>query len=194
MSSLNRLLHLPAVDVEPRPLSAPDPALDAFTRARVEEAAADAYERGRRDGAEMARAAAVAAAERVAAAVDTARDAAVAELRRLRAAETRTDVELATAIAAVVLGREPHDGGQALLARLGEALAALDDAPLVIRVHPEDAELVRAGTRGDQVTVDADPSLGLGEARITGPWSRAELTRETAWQTVREALEGDSSV
>ena len=38
------------------------------------------------------------------------------------------------------------------------------------------------------MSVSPDPSLRPGEARITGPWSRAELTREAALAAVAEAL------
>lgn len=185
---MSRLLSLPTLDAEPRVLSAPAPALDGFTRARVEEAAQAAYDQGRRDGAADARTEAAAAAERITAALAQARDAAVAELASLRAEQAHATVSLATAIAEAVLGREPHDGGQALLARVRDALASLDDAPLVVRVHAEDLDAVAAGVADERVSVEVDPRLAPGEGRITGPWAQADLTREAAWGAVREVL------
>lgn len=185
---MSRLLSLPTLDAEPRVLSAPAPALDAFTRARVEEAAKAAYDQGRRDGAADARTEAAAAAERVTAALAQARDAAVAELASLRAEQAHATVSLATAIAEAVLGREPHDGGQALLARVRDALASLDDAPLVVRVHADDLDAVAAGVLDERVSVEVDPRLAPGEGRITGPWAQADLTREAAWGAVRAVL------
>jgi flagellar assembly protein FliH len=191
---LSRLLHRPAMDAAPRTMGTPEPALDPFTRRRVDEAAAEAYERGRADGrreaVEQARAAAEQAANRVGAAVREAVDVAVAELGELRRSEALADTELACRIAEVVIGREPHDGGQALLDRCREALAALDDVPLKLRVNPDDSELLATQlvTNGDLQLVE-DASLAPGEARIQGRWGRADLTREAAWALVREVLE-----
>lgn len=185
---MSRLLQLPALDVEPRLLSAPDPTLDTFTRQRVEEAAEAAYEQGRREGAADARAEAAAAAQRITAALAQARDSALAELAALRAEQAHAHVGLATAIAETVLGREPHDGGQALLARVRDALANLDDAPLTVRVHPDDVAAVAGGVLDERVSVQADPSLAPGEGRISGSWAQADLTLQAAWRAVREVL------
>lgn len=185
---MSRLLQLPALDAEPRVLSAPDPTLDAFTRQRVDEAAAAAYEQGRREGAADARAEAAAAAERITAALAQARDSALAELAALRAERAHAHVGLATAIAETVLGREPHDGGQALLTRVRDALANLDDAPLVVRVHPDDVAAVSGGVLDERVSVQADPGLAPGEGRINGSWAQADLTLQAAWRAVREVL------
>lgn len=188
MSSLTRLMRLPAVTDTATLLTRVDPALDAFTQQRVDAAATAAYERGHRDGAAAATTAAEASADRFVAAVDHASREILAELRAMRAADASADVALASQIAEVVLGREPHDGAQALLGRVEDALAAVDDLPLVVSVHPDDAAVIAAGLRAEGVRVEADPTLDAGEARIDGPWARAELTRQAAWDAVHDAL------
>jgi flagellar biosynthesis/type III secretory pathway protein FliH len=110
----------------------------------------------------------------------------MAAARQDRAAEV---IQVALAITEQVLGREPHDGGLVLLQRLREALERLDDAPLRVWVSPADLDVVRAGVGGAQgVAVEADPALQPGEARVQGPWSRAELGYADAFAIVREAL------
>lgn len=190
---MSRLLSGAEVGVEPRPLRVPDPADDPFTRRRVDEASAAAYERGvaegRRQAVEQARAAAEEATTRAVAAVRASAREVLDEMAALRAEEAAADAALACRIAEVVLGREPHDGGRALLERCRAALAALDDAPLTVRVSPADAAVLRDGLDADgQVEVVEDPRLGPGEASVRGPWAQADLTREAAWQLVREAL------
>lgn len=177
----------PTVESARRRLAAPDPALDPFTRAQAEAAASAAYERGLADGA----AAAAAAGERVAAAVAAAAERVVAELRAGRAAQAAADVDLAAALAEALLGREPDDGGKALLRRVREALAAVDDAPLRVWVHPSDEPFVAATVGGAEVSVHADPGLAPGEARVSGPWAEVDLTRAAAWQTLRAVLEAE---
>lgn len=190
MSSLSELLTRPVVEATPRPITAPAAALDAFTRARIDEAVAEAYTRGRRDGAADARADAAAATQRVTAAVADAGAAVISELRELRAAAAEADTGLAVAIAEAVLGREPHDGGMALLARLRDALSALDDEALTVHAHPDDAALLADALDADaRVTVTPDAGLAPGEARVTGRWAEAELTRAAAWAAVREVLD-----
>lgn len=190
---MSRLLKRPAVAPSPRLLGAPDAAPDPFVRERVQRAAAEAYERGvadgRRMGEEEARGAAERAAERMAGAVREAGAVVLAELADLRSAQALADVELACRIAEAVVGHEPHDGGQALLERCREAIAALDDTPLTVHVNTEDAQLLAGAlhTNGDVRLVE-DASLAPGEARIRGSWGRADLTRDAAWALVRESL------
>lgn len=184
------LLTRPVLAADPQPLGAPDPALDAFTRARVDEAAAAGYERGLADGAAAVRAEATAAEARITAALDAACAAVTAELRSVVTARVDADVELASAIAEAVLGHEPSANGAALLALVRTALASLDETDLTVHAHPDDAAALAAGVRGSQpgLTVTADAGLGPGEARITGRWARAELTRAAALDVVRSAL------
>jgi flagellar biosynthesis/type III secretory pathway protein FliH len=110
----------------------------------------------------------------------------MAAARQDRAAEV---IQVALSIAEQVLEREPHDGGMVLLERLREALERLDDAPLRVWVSPGDLDVVQAAVdtaRG--VTIEADEALQPGEARVRGPWSRAELGYGVAFDLIREAL------
>ncbi len=99
-------------------------------------------------------------------------------------------VELATAIAEVVLGRTPHDDGAALLRRVEEAMDLLDERPLVLSVSPDDLAVAeQAAAAIDDLTVEADASLQPGEARLRGGWSHADLTRAAAWESIRRHLD-----
>lgn len=186
---MSELLTRPTILTEPRPLGAPEPSLDAFTQARVEEAAAAAYERGMTDGAAGARAEITAASARITAALQSACTSVTAELQGLRAAQATADVELALAIAETILGQEPSQGAGVLLERVRAALSRLDDPGLTVHIHPADAGTVAEALRTEAaVTVTHDSALAPGEARITGQWARAELTRDAAWETVRTVL------
>jgi len=195
---LTRRLAGAVIGGDARALAPPDPATDAFTAKRVAEASEAAYAKGVADGRRAAvneaAEAARAAAERATAGLGEAVGEVLGELRRLRAAEALADVELARGLAEIVLGREPHDDGQALLARCQDALSRLDDRPLEVRCHPEDAAaLAPALTAGPaasaEVAVVEDASLAPGEARIAGRWAHAELTHAAAWRLIDEVLE-----
>jgi flagellar biosynthesis/type III secretory pathway protein FliH len=188
---LSRLLTSPGVEVEARTLGAPDPALDTAARAAMEHAVAEAYARGRRDGAAEAGAAVDQAAGRVVAALQRAD----ADLRAVAAA---ADVALARAIAGAVVDREPSDDGAALLARVGAALAALDDEAVVVHLSPAEAPVLRdavarqAAAVGAPVEVVADAAVPPGEALLAGRWARADLTRAGAWAALDAVLGGEA--
>jgi hypothetical protein len=60
---------------------------------------------------------------------------------------------------------------------------------MVVAIHPQDWDSVRDIVRlPNNMTMDRDPSLRPGEARISGRWATAELTREAALQVAREVL------
>ncbi len=187
---MSRLLSRPEVRAAGRPLSEPDPSADPYTLRAVEEASDAAYERGRAEGRrealEEARQLGDEAGARAAAGAQAAITDLTTELREFRHEQSSTVTDLARGIAEVVLGREPHDGGHALLRRCQEALAALDDTPLVVHANPADATVLRGVLDADVVD---DPALSLGEARVRGTWGRADLTRAAAWELVGEALE-----
>jgi flagellar biosynthesis/type III secretory pathway protein FliH len=198
---LSRLLSRPAVREAPATLAPPGPSIDPVLRALIDRAAAEAYERGRaegrREGLQAGRTEAEAAVagrvEQLRAVLVPALDLVAAEARLAREERARVVAELAAAAAEAVLGREPREGGQALLVRVRDALAALDDAALVVRASPDDAELLRRGLADvGGAVVEVDESLPAGDARILGGWARAELTRAAAWAAVREVLDGDA--
>jgi flagellar biosynthesis/type III secretory pathway protein FliH len=184
---LSRVLRQAGVADRPRIVGSPseaprDPELVALLR----DAAAQGYERGREAGLREGRAA---GASQVPAAVAAAFEEGVRALSRWQQASASDVVGLALAIAGRVLEREPSEESGLLAGRIEKALAALDDSPLVISVHPADLELTAAAVASREgVSALPDASLRPGEARITGPWSRAELTREAALAAVAEAL------
>ena len=183
-------MRQPLVGTHQLTVAVPDPTdIDPVVRAHVEQATADAYEVGFREGMAAGRREAYAEADHLAEVIrEAARDAAVrlAEARSARAAEV---IQLALAIAEQVIGHEPHDGGMVLVERLQSALEQLDDEPLRILVHPEDVGPVERGIVGARnVQVQADAALAPGEARVEGPWSRAELTFAGAMDIIREVL------
>jgi flagellar biosynthesis/type III secretory pathway protein FliH len=161
---------------------APDPELVAL----LEDAAAQGYDSGREAGLREGRAA---AASHVPAAIAAALDEGVRALAAQQETNAAGVVALALEIARRVLEREPSDETTQLADRVARALAALDDTPLTIWVHPSDLEATAAGVADrDGVSVSPDPSVRPGEARITGPWSRADLTRGAALTAIAEAL------
>ncbi|MFV1989707.1 MAG: FliH/SctL family protein [Acidimicrobiales bacterium] len=114
-------------------------------------------------------------------------------LERSRQSYAGGVVQLAEVIPEAVIGRTPHDEGAAILARVRAALDQLDDPQLRITVHPDDLGVVRDGLGSHPgVELASDSGLSLGEARISGGWSHAELTREAAWDAVRRSLRLDS--
>ena len=184
---MNRVLRQAGVGDRPRLVgSGAEPTPDPELTALLQDAAAQGYERGREAGLREGRAA---AASQVPAAVAAAFDEGIRALHRWQQAHASDVVGLALEIARRVLEREPTEESTLLADRIGTALAALDDGPLVVSVHPSDLEAATAGIAGRAgVSVSPDPSLRPGEARITGPWSKAELTRDAALAAVAEAL------
>lgn len=184
---MSRVLRQAGVATLPRvigsPVEAPpDPQLAGLLR----DAAAQGYERGHQAGFREGR---DAAASQVPAAVGAAFEEGLRALARWRQADASDVVGLALEIARRVLEHEPSEEAGLLADRIRTALAALDDSPLVVAVHPDDLEATAAAVGGrDGVSVSPDAGLRPGEARITGPWSHAELTREAALAAVAEAL------
>lgn len=163
-----------------------DPQLRAYLEAERQKAYASGYETGRSEGTAetlnrsdaLARAITLACAETV------------EHLESARRANIGGMVDLARAMAEVVLGRTPHDGGAAVLARTREVLERLDERELAISVHPDDLQLVASGLSDHLgATVNPDPSLQPGEARVRGGWSHADLTRAAAWDAVQAAID-----
>lgn len=163
--------------------------LPAAVQALVATAAAEAHDRGRREGIEEGAAAAARQAAVLAGPVAEAIDGGIEQLRRLRTEEQAELLELAAAIARAVTGGEPTAVGDRILTDVATALEALDDAPLVVAVHSRDLQLLVEGLAGRPgVSVIEDATLEPGEARVRGPWAMAELTREALWSSVGEAL------
>lgn len=183
---MTRLLHAPTVDAAARRLDPPARSLDQATRDLIERAEADAYARGRADGAQDAADAAHAAAQQAATALETA----VAEVRcsvhDIAVARAQEVVEVARRLAEVVLGHELQVGGPALLERVLAVVDVLDHGPFEVQVAPVDHELLAGCRLPADTSVVADPTLAAGEARVVGPWSQGDLTLEAILDTLAE--------
>jgi flagellar biosynthesis/type III secretory pathway protein FliH len=199
---MSRVLHEPALRSAPRAVADIEPSLDPVVRAVIDRAAAAAYERGHREGREVGRREGRDAVARLGEVVAKSAADLVAAVRSMRVEQATGTVDLATAIAAHVLDREPGDGGEALLGRVRSWLAEIDGGPVELAVSDVDAEVMatavsaiaggidRSGAAdGGGVTVVVDPTLVAGEARLTGAWSLAELSRAARWDEVRQVLD-----
>ena len=159
--------------------------VDDATAQLIEEARAEAFAAGRREGVAAGRAEMEGAVARV----DAALNKAVRDLNEYRQRAVTETLDAALEVAAFVIGRLPADEGAAIAGRIQDALVALDDEDMVVAVHPQDwgavGEMVRLP---NGVTIERDPSLRPGEARVSGRWATAELTREAALEVAREVL------
>jgi flagellar biosynthesis/type III secretory pathway protein FliH len=163
--------------------------LDPRLRALLDEETRRAREQGYAEGLREGRTETDGHVERLAAAVALAASETTAKIDEARRATIGGVVALAEAIAEAVIGRTPHDDGQTVLSRTEEALELLEDRPLTIYVCPTEESFVARATAGrDGLVVRADAGLQRGEARIDGTWSHADLTREAAWDRIRQSL------
>jgi flagellar assembly protein FliH len=159
----------PALDLTPAGLSRFDPA-------RVQQAIDDGYaagfDAGRAEALARAQAAldaevatARAQVQALVASVGRAVDAVHAAEAEAAGAVARHAAEVAVALAEAILGRELAEPSVAAVAAAERALAALDRrAAVVLRLHPDDIELVDAGALPAEVRVVADAGLARGDA------------------------------
>lgn len=107
-------------------------------------------------------------------------------------------VRLALALSARVLRREVHTDPAWFDDLLRAALAQVPSRrPVVLRMHPEDAELVRdrqgafaAATGGESLEVVDDPSLARGGCRVVCAGTEVDAGVDTGWQRLAETLLG----
>lgn len=159
--------------------------VDDRTADLIEQARAEAFETGRREGFASGRSDMEGAITRI----DGALRNAVGQLVQIRADAVEETIDAAFDVAAFVVGQAPHDDGGAVAARIRDAVGALDDEAMVITIHPQDWDVVSSLVRlPNGVTMERDPSLRPGEARIAGRWATAELTRDAALEVAREVL------
>ena len=186
MSSLNRVIRNATLAEAPQAYGHGAPVLvDEYMAEMIEQARAEAFAAGRSEGFAAGRQDMAGAVERVEHAMANA----VAELVHMRMASVHDAVDTAIEVAEFVLGRTPHDDGDSLVPRVEAALQQLDDEELTIAIHPQDWDAISTTVRlPNGVTVARDPGLRPGEARITGRWASAELTREAALSVAREVL------
>lgn len=186
---MSRLLHAPVVDGPTRRLDAPAAVLDQATKDLLGRAEAEAHARGRAEGQREAREAAERAAQQATAAMVSAVDRVRGVLQEEAAERAQATVALARRLAEAILGHELQAGGSALVDRVVAAAAALDHGPFTVHVAGVDADLVgdHAAELPPDTTVAVDTRLAPGEARITGPWSAADLTHEAMLDALVEA-------
>jgi flagellar assembly protein FliH len=171
----------------PRPVL--DPATSVVLDEAVERARAEAFEEGRAAG----RAENSADLGRAATAVTGAVDALRAELATTRTEATRASLELARRIAVAVVDGTPPPEATEVLARVRDAIALLDDAPMRVQLSPGDADRLEGARLDGGVELIADPTLRPGEARIAGPCSGADLTRSALLDAAIELLGDEAS-
>lgn len=159
--------------------------VDDWTAELIEKARAEAFEAGRSEGFAAGRSDMDGAISRIDGALRTA----VSDLSQIRSNAVSETIEAAFDVAAFVIGQAPADDGAAVAARIREAIAALDEETMTIAIHPQDWDAVSSLVRlPNGVTMERDPALRPGEARIAGRWATAELTREAALEVAREVL------
>lgn len=97
---------------------------------------------------------------------------------------------LAHDIAEVVYGQTNEARAEVAAERILDAVRELDDAGIVVQVSDVDADIVRdlLSNRPD-LTVQPDPTLRSGEARISGRWASVDLTFDAIWDRLRSHLE-----
>lgn len=182
---MNRVIRNAPVTSAPPAFAGARHFVDTNTAELIEQARAEAFEAGRSEGFAAGRADMEGAISRV----DAALGDAVRRLADLRAREIDQAIATALEIAEFVVGQLPPDDGGALAARIRDALTNLDDEQIVVAIHPQDWDSVRELVRlPNGVTMERDPSLRPGEARIAGRWATAELTRGAALEIAREVL------
>ena len=159
--------------------------LDDAAAELIEQVRAEAFEAGRREGFSAGRADMEGAVSRVSSALNGA----VQDLAAYRARAVGETVDAALEIASFVVGQLPADEGRVIAARIDDAIRGLDDEGLVVAIHPQDWDAVKELVRlPNGVSMERDPSLRPGEARIAGRWATADLTRDAALAVAREVL------
>ena len=159
--------------------------VDDATAELVEQARAEAFAAGRKEGFAAGRTDMEGAISRV----DSALHTAVRDLAAYRAQAVNETIDAALEVARFVMGQLPTDQVEAMVARVSEAIHDLDDEDMSVAIHPQDWDAVSAMVRLPAgVTMERDPSLRPGEARIVGRWATADLTRDAALEVAREVL------
>lgn len=115
------------------------------------------------------------------------------EVRRFREAAPLEVLDLAMVVAREILGAEPALPARGKLeAALGEALQSLGAGPLVVRVHPNDVDVVDElrKDRGDlgALEVFLDPALARGDVVVESGLGRVDATRATRLHNIERKL------
>ena len=189
VTSSNSVLRAPRVDGMATTLGSTP--LDSLTRSAISEARKAGYAEGHAAGKREAVLEARSALERATQLLDAAVASANRQISDAVRAHSPAVVELAIDIAKRIVGDLPDDAGARLHERIGLALEQIDDEQLVIRVSPSDAGRIEGllASRVD-VSVVRDATIDDGDALISGRWAQADLRLATAWDLVKEQLDG----
>ena len=188
---MSRLLSSPAILPERQRLGSAT-VLSEEIRQLVERERAEAYARGRADG--MAEAAA-AAHEANGAAVAALRNAVEQEIGRLHDARTALDanmLDMVAQMAAYVVDTVDTSTVDDVTRRIRTALADIDDTRLVAHVHSSQAEAVTRAFVDTELRVVASDDVPVGDARLIGRWSVADLGQQQRWLAIQEMLDAAS--
>lgn len=139
------------------------------------------YDEGFEAGRESARQQLLSASNALQAALETCRENLRDEFERQQAEM----VQITIGLTEFVLGHAGHDGGAALISRLEEAIALLDEQDLVIAMCESDLPLAEQ-IQAPGIAIIADPDLKPGEAKVIGDWARADITRKKALEILAE--------
>ena len=182
------VLHVDIDDAQRTTLHGPDAVLDPATAAVVDAAVAHARDDAFREGERAGRDAARSELGRVAQAIDATVSGLRADLDAQRDEATRASLELARVVAAAVLDATPPAEALAVLDRVREATAVLDDAPLTVRLHADDHRVLADLLDDDRLDLVADATVGRGDARIEGASGGADLTRQALLDAALDAF------
>ena len=187
-----------AVDAPPRVLKGPKVrylTADQLGRRAAEDdqARRSALDEAFRAGVAAGRATGLGAVPELVAALDRAAAATAAALRERRGEDAGSLLVLATELARWLVGRELARDPAAALSNLDRLLDELPSATgLVVHVPVELVAVVAerwAGAHG--ATVEGDPSLSPGEARLSTATGEARLRFDEAFAVATRALEGE---
>lgn len=175
---------------EPSESAAAGPTV-AELEAIEEQARQEGHAQGLAEGREMARRERDAQAARLAGLFDTL----ARPLDRLDVEVERELAALSTLIARQVVRHELRTHPDTIVRIVREAVASLTVArgPLEVRLHPDDAAMLReeAGERGWQIV--EDPSLIPGDCRIATSESRIDATTAARLAAVVDAVLGEDA-
>ncbi len=181
---MTRVLRTPRVGAAP--VSVPSPsAWGPVAHAAFDEGYAKGLADGRQDGRrDMSH-----VGDEIARALERCR----AEIAAASAALSNRTVEIAELFVETVLRHRPDTATAGLLARVREALEAIDEGAIDLFVHPDlvtpvsDA-LAGHGVATGPVSVCPDESLALGEFRLRAGWASADATWDSYVRAARDAL------
>ncbi len=151
----------------------------------IEDTRAAAYAQGHLDGVAAGRAQMTEMAQRIEAALRMA----AADAEQMRAAMVTEVLQAALTVAEYATGVQPVSDAAVLTERISQALESLDDEKVTISVNPADWDAVASNLQvPPDATINRDPTLQTGEARLRGTWSSVDLTRDAALSVAREVL------